>query len=197
VSGRDLACLSVLLLIGACQKAPEQPPHIGHLEVRWTGRDGGAISGPATARWCALRRVLEIRTVRGDTGIALALYPAKTLAIGRYLVVDPVKAESVPPAAGVAVRWLTRTVVQGFQGDSGRVDLSRSSSGQLSGRVSARARSVVDTQRIVLSGTFRDLTLHSDSLGCAPPENADSGDEDGEDDGEPSDPGVPGDTGVH
>jgi hypothetical protein len=191
VSARNLACLSVLLLIGACRKAPEQPPAIGHLEVRWSGRNGGAISGPATARWCAIRRVLEIRTVRGDTGIALALYPTKSLAIGRYPVVDPVKAESVPPAAGVAVRWLTQTVVQGFQGDSGRVDLDRSSSGQLSGRVSARAHSVVDTQRIVLSGRFRDLTLRSDSLGCAPPENADGGDEDGEADAEP------GDTGVH
>jgi len=160
----------VLLLVsatGACQP-PSRSPANGHLEATWEGKEPGRISGVATAGWCALRSVLEIQTVRGDTGIALALYPGKGLAPGAYRVLDPVKAESLPPAAGVAVRWLSKSVIQGFQGESGRVDLERSPSGLLSGRVRAHARSVVDTQRIVLTGAFRDVAVHPDSLGCAP-----------------------------
>jgi hypothetical protein len=68
----------------------------------------------------------------------------------------------------VAVRWLTRNVVQGFRGDSGQLELERSRIGQLSGQVHARARSVVDTQRITLTASFRDLTPRPDSLGCTP-----------------------------
>jgi len=56
--------------------------------------------------------------------------------------------------------------VQGFQGDSGNVILERSSSGLLSGRFGARARSVADTQRIRLSGTFQDLVMKPAASGC-------------------------------
>jgi hypothetical protein len=158
----------LLLAFAACQ-APERA-ELGHLVVRWDGPRDGSISGPATAGWCAVRRVLQIRTIHGDTGIALALYPGKTLRPGAYPVVDPVKAESVPPAAGVALRMLTQNLVQGFQGDSGRVHLERSSSGRFSGTVQARARSVVDTQRIRLAGTFRELRVVTDTAGCSPAE---------------------------
>lgn len=154
----------------ACRELPDRAAGAGRLEVRWEGSASGDLSGPATARWCDLQRVLEIRTVRGDTGIALALYPGKALAPGAYPVVDPARAESVPPAAAVAARWPTKTQVQGFRGDSGRIDLQRSSRGQLSGSVTARARSVIDTQRIVLTGTFRDLLVRADSLGCQLPD---------------------------
>jgi hypothetical protein len=184
VSARRAGYLLLVCLFGACRQPAQKSPTEGLLEVGWKGRDAGSISGLATADWCDLRQVLEIRAVQGDTGIALALYPGKTLKPGVYRVLDPVKAESLPPAAGVALRWLGPNVIQGFQGDSGQVDLQRSSSGRLSGRVSARARSVVDTQRIVLTGTFRDLTVHQDSLGCAAPE-------------EPDEDAEPDDTGVH
>jgi hypothetical protein len=145
----------------------------GHLDVRWTGPREGSISGPATAGWCAIRQVLQIRTIQGDTGVALALYPGKALGPGVYRVVDPVRAESVPPAAGVALRMLTQNLVQGFRADSGRVHLERSTTGRFSGTVSARARSVVDTHRIQLKGTFRELTVVVDTAGCSPPEPPD------------------------
>jgi hypothetical protein len=156
------------LLVIACREAPGRSNGPGHLEVQWEGSSKGQLSGLATASWCELRRVLAIRTVRGDTGIALALYPEKALTPGAYKVVAPARAESIPPAAAVAVRWPTKSVIQGFQGDSGRVILQRTSSGRVSGRVSSRARSVVDTQRIVMMGTFRDLLVQPDSLGCEP-----------------------------
>jgi hypothetical protein len=141
------------------------------------------MAGSAVAEWCEYRRMLEIRMVQGDTGIALALYPAKALGTGVYPIVEPARAESVPPAAVLAVRWLTQTTVQGFQGDSGQVNLERSTTGQLSGRVAARARSVVDTQRIRVTGTFRDLTIGPDTLGCDPLDTTDE-------DADPEDTGV-------
>lgn len=178
-----VGCLLLASTVGACRERPSRPPSEGHLEVVWEGREPGRISGGASAGWCALGRVLEIQTVQGDTGIALALYPGKALVPGVYRVLDPIKAESLPPAAGIAVRWLAKSVIQGFQGDSGQVNLERSRSGLLSGRVRAHAHSVVDTQRILLTGTFRDVTVYPDTLGCAPPEPA-------EEDADPSDTGV-------
>ena len=156
----------VLFLIGAACARPS-PGEKPHFQVRWTGSNGGNLEGTAVAEWCADRKVLQITLVQGDTGIALALYPKNALGNGMYPVVAPVTAESTPPAAGVAVRWVTQTTVQGFQGDSGRVNLQRSATGRLSGQVEARARSVVDTQRIRLSGNFRDLSVVPDTLGCA------------------------------
>lgn len=175
----------LLSLLVSCHPGPDKSAKVGHLEVQWTGSHQGRITGPATAEWCADRRLLEIRTVQGDTGIALALYPAKTLVSGRYRVVDPTQAESLPPAAGVALRWLTQSAVQGFQGDSGTIDLERSGSDQLSGQLRGRARSVVDTQKILLSGTFRDLTLRPQGRACAAPSER------------PGARAEPGDTGLH
>ena len=176
---------ALLCLVVSCRVAPDKRDAAGRLEVQWTGSDRGQISGPATAEWCAPARLLEIRAIQGDTGVALALYPAETLAAGRYPVMDPVKAESLPPASGLALRWLTQTTVQGFQGDSGTVDLERSISGQISGQVRARARSVVDTQRVEVTGTFRDLTVRPGRNRCAAP--SDQSEKHAE----------PGDTGVH
>jgi hypothetical protein len=105
--------------------------------------------------------------------------------------VDPTVADSLPPAAAVAVRWLGQTVVQGFQGESGQVVLQRSSAGLFSGAFDARARSVVDTQHLNLSGTFRDLALRRDTLGCVPrDEEEEMGDDAVPEDAEAVDTGV-------
>jgi hypothetical protein len=165
--------LGLFLLGGACARTPSSTSGKAHLQMQWNGSTSGSIEGPASAGWCPDRRVLQISLIQGDTGVALALYPDQELGNGVYRVVDPVRAESVPPAAGVAVRWLARTIVQGFQGDSGRVNLERSATGRLSGQVHARARSVVDTQRIRLSGTFRDLAVIQDTFGCGPADTTD------------------------
>jgi hypothetical protein len=160
-----------LILSAACRPAPGSDAGPGDFEVGWKGAAEGSISGNGQAVWCGVRRALEIRLVQGDTGVAIALYPTKTLAAGVYRVTDPAKAESLPPSAGVAVRWPTQNLVQGFQGDSGVVQLERSGSGLISGKVTVRARSVVDTQRIRLSGSFQDLTVKPDTRGCPPPDS--------------------------
>jgi len=161
-----LALFSILL---ACQRPANRSSSEPHLELTWSGKDRAQLSGAATVEWCEPRRSLEIHTVQGDTGAALVLYPERALAAGTYPVVDPPKAESLPPAAGIAVRWLGQTVVQGFQGDSGSVILERSSTGAWSGRFGARARSVSDTQRIRLNGSFRDVVVKPAASGCVDP----------------------------
>src|SRR4051812_33985133 len=136
------------------------------MDVSWAGSARGNLSGAATAEWCGILKLLEIRGIRGDTGIAIAIYPADTIKTGDYPVREPARAESLPPAAGVALRWTTETAVKGFQGESGSIRLGRSAAGVLSARVTAAARSVTDTQRISVQATFRDLTVHPQMRGC-------------------------------
>jgi hypothetical protein len=165
LASRWLACA---LLFSGCRWMPPRSAAAGHLEASWSGPNGGTISASASAEWCGARRLLEIRAVQGDTGIAFALYPKDTLLQGRYRVVDPLRAESLPPAAGLALRWFTQNAVKGFQGDTGTVLVDRSPSGELGGSVTARARSIVDTQQITVRGTFRGLTVHP-SVACVLP----------------------------
>jgi hypothetical protein len=163
--------LSLLFLnvLWACRPDPTQSVNSGNLQIRWSGREPGRLAAVATAGWCAPRHVLEVRGIQGDTGVALAIYPAETLNAGVYRVVDPMRAESLTPAAAVALRWLTPKVVQGFRGESGTVKLQRSRTGQVSGEVKARARSVIDTQRVMITGSFHDLTLQLQPPRCATP----------------------------
>jgi hypothetical protein len=169
-----MGLLIPVCLLGACRQEFNWGGGSGHLDARWTGTEKGTISAPATAEWCGIRKLLEIRAIQGDTGLALVLYPADTIVAGDYRVVDPPKAESLPPAAGVGLRWLTQNAIRGFQGESGAVVLERSQSGALSGRLAARARSVTDTLRVVISGTFRNLSVRPQSRGCLAPEPEDS-----------------------
>jgi hypothetical protein len=155
----------LLLLAVGCRPLPHRPPETGHLEAEWSGADQGKISAPATAEWCGAKRLLEIRAIQGDTGIALAVYLKDTLTGGRYRVVDPPKAESLPPAAAVALRWFTQNAVKGFQGNTGTVILERSQSGELGGNLVAGTRSVTDTERVAVKGTFEGLVVRR-SPGC-------------------------------
>ena len=178
----------VAWLVLGCEPRGPQADDAGQMTVRWDGSPDGSVTAPASATWCELRRRLEVRSIRGDTGIALAVYPSgRRPATGSYPMVEPAKADSVRPAAGLAVRWLARNLVQGFRGDSGQLQLKRSSTGQLSGQVQARARSVVDTQRITLTATFQDLMPRPDSLDCTPADTT-------EEELPPDDTDEPGDT---
>ena len=157
-----------LSLISACGKWESQRLPAGRLEARWTGADSGKISAPAAAEWCADRLLLEIRAIQGDTGLALALYAVDTIASDSYRVVEPSRADSTPPSASVALRLFSQTTITGFQGDSGTVILKRSGSGQLSGSLGARARSVLSGDQIRLSGKFERVAVMPQERGCTP-----------------------------
>jgi hypothetical protein len=167
---RSVTALAIVLAgLPGCNRETASRGGAGRIDVRWTGGEHGRLSGRATAEWCPVLRFLEIRAIRGDTGMALAIYPADTIIPGTYRVIDPARAESLPPAAGIALRWASQIAIKGFQGDSGSVVLDRAPSGELSGRITATARSVSDTQRVTIDGGFKDLTIRPQARGCAPP----------------------------
>jgi hypothetical protein len=154
--------------MAACGKWDSQALQAGQLEARWTGADSGKISAPAAAEWCADRLLLEIRAIQGDTGLALALYAVDSIAVDSYPVVEPTRADSAPPSARVALRLFSPTTIKGYQGDSGKVILERSRSGQLSGSLAARARSALNGEQIRLSGRFEGIAVTPQERGCAP-----------------------------
>ena len=182
-SGLGLACL--VALTGACDTREIQQSPAGRLEAQWSGADSGKISAHATAEWCADRLWLEIRAIQGDTGLALALYPVDSVVPDSYPVVEPTRADSVRPSAGVGLRLFSQTAVKGYRGDSGTVLLERSGTGQVSGRLTARARGVPNGEQIRLRGKFERVAILPQQRGCTP-ESPDTG-PDTTDDAEPVD----------
>ena len=171
-----LSPLSLTMLTACTGASPEPPGQSGRLEARWTGADTGAMAAIATAEWCDERRALEIRGVQGDTGLALVLYPVDSIEADTYRVVQPDAADTLPPAAGIALRLFQANAIQGYQGDSGRVVLEQAESGELSATLTARARSVVNGQLVTLSGSVRGLTVVPQARGCGSQPAADSAD---------------------
>lgn len=169
-----------LSLVAACWGSVEGPAHKGRLEARWIGPDTGQVSAPATAEWCANRRLLEIRAVHGDTGIAMVLYPLDSIEADTYRVVPGAGADSLAPSAAVALRLFAQTAIKGYQGDSGHVVLKRSGSEEISGTVEARSRSVLNGELLRISGDFRDIVVVSQIRGCTPETTADSAESDAE-----------------
>jgi hypothetical protein len=146
------------------------------LEAQWIGSDTGKVAGSPTAEWCDSLRLLEIQVVRGDTGIALALYPTDSMLGGTYRVLPPARADSSPPASAVALRWFASTAIRGFQGDSGSVVVERNGAGKLSGKFEVGAKSATDARRIKLRGSFHEVVPRPAAAGCFPqPTRPDSG----------------------
>jgi hypothetical protein len=160
-----LGATLALLLIG-CADGQRADTGGARLEMEWTGESKGHLAGPATAEWCDSLKVLLIRALSGDSGVAIALYPTDTVRSDSYPVVTPAKADSVPPAAAVAFRFFAQTSVKGYQGDSGRVLVRDTTGGRLSGRFSASLKSATDGSRLRAGGTFRDVRVVPASRGC-------------------------------
>jgi hypothetical protein len=179
----------------ACSVGGPADSPTGSLEVEWIGSDTGKLSAPAVAEWCDSLKLLELRAIHGDTGIALVFYPsgsgtradsvpraslfakrdsmAKPDSVargdsatpGKYPVVAPERADSSRPAAAVALRWFAETSIRGFRGDSGTVVLE--SSGPAAGRFSAYLRSATEGSRLTVTGSFKDLSITPAPESCA------------------------------
>lgn len=161
-------------LLYACGDVPDPYATSGWLEARWTGADSGRLAAPASAEWCSRRGLLEVRAIQGDTGLALVLYPLDTIEADTYRVVKPEGADSLAPSAAVALRVFGSNAIHGYQGDSGTVVLERSSSGELSGVMGARARSVAGRQQLAVTATIRNLIVLPQTRGCVPEAPADT-----------------------
>lgn len=179
--------VAVILALAGCAQGGHEPAQQGaRLEVEWTGADTGKLSGPAVAEWCGPLHQLQIRALQGDSGIALALYSTDTVRPDSYPVLPPERADSMPPAAAVALRLFQETAVKGFRGDSGRVILDRPVGGRFSGRFRVALQSATDGSRLRASGRFRGVTPVPSARECLPRPPR-----------QPRDTGVPPDTGIH
>jgi hypothetical protein len=175
----------------ACSSGAPADSPAGSLEVEWIGADTGKLSAPAVAEWCDGLKLLELRAIHGDTGIALLLYPsdsvppadsvapADSVTPGDYPVVPPERADSSRPSAAVALRWFAETSIRGFRGDSGTVVLEATGPGTSAGRFSAHLRSATEGSRLTVTGSFKGLSVTPAPKGCVgrPPHEADELDE--------------------
>ena len=169
----------LVMALAACRSS--EPSRNGRLQARWTGADTGQFSALAAAEWCDDQRRLEIRAIKGDTGLAVAVFPEVVLSPDTYRVVAAGSKDSNPPSARVGLRWFGTTAINGFQGDSGTVVLERTDSGQLAGHLAARVRSVSNSDRVTVTGEFENLAVTPQSRGCiadSAVESAQSGDTD-------------------
>jgi hypothetical protein len=160
-----VACLGVAL---ACAKPDLGMRSGSRLTVRWTGADTAAFDASATAERCDTLHLIEIRAISADTGLGLALYDSGTVRSGSYPIRLPDRAGRVGPAAALALRWFSKTAVQGYQGESGNVTLRRAVNGDVSGTFTAKARSINSSARLTLTGSFDGLRIKPAALGCAP-----------------------------
>jgi hypothetical protein len=159
--------LGGLTLMAACSRAEPSPPMGGRLEAQWVGSDTGKLVAPAVAEWCDSLRMLEVRAVHGDTGIALVLYPADSVTPGRFPLVSPQRRDSARPSAALAVRWFAETSIRGFRSDSGAVRVTALGPGTGSGTFGARLRSATEGSLLRLTGSFQGLTVDRAPAECA------------------------------
>ncbi len=180
----------------ACSSGEPAGSRTGSLDVEWTGADTGKLSAPAVAEWCDGLKVLELRAIQGDTGIALVLFPADSVppadsavrtgfgaqrdsaarrdsvvpadsvTPGGYRVVPPERADSSRPSAAVALRWFAETSIRGFRGDSGTVALEATGPGASAGRFSAYLKSATEGSRLTVTGSFKGLTVTPAPKSC-------------------------------
>jgi hypothetical protein len=158
--------VGVALLLTGCPGTGRPEAQSARLEMEWTGAARGHLAGPATGEWCDSLRVLQIQALVGDSGVAIALYPTDAIRPDSYPVVPPAKADSVAPAAAVALRYFAETAVKGYQGDSGRVVLRDTTGGRVSGRFSASLKSATDGSRLRAGGAFHEVRVVPAQRGC-------------------------------
>ena len=141
----------------------DSPARSGRIEVAWTGADTGRFEAAVLARWCAEDSLIEIIGESGDSGVAVALFPADSLRAGAFPV-GTRSQDMARPHARVALRWVSETLVVGYYSLSGLVTVDRGT--EVAGRVEATLKSVVDRGQLNLTGTFREVTVTPGPAGC-------------------------------
>jgi len=164
VPGGVLWCALALAACGSLGGLGE-----GRLEAAWTGSDQGRFSGRANAIWCPGAHIAQLTGMSGDTGVALLVHPADSLAAGRYPIVEPGSARTTAPAAALGLRLLGPNAVVGYQGASGVLVIERVAAGRLSGQFESTAKVVAALAGTVkLTGRFQDVPLATGGSACPP-----------------------------
>lgn len=150
VAGWGLAAIA--LGAGGCQQLGAGPT----LEAAWTGSDTGRIAVRPSVAWCEGAGVLTVAGVREDLGFGLAIYPNGEPQGGAYPVFDPGVDTTTRPGVAAAARWFTETALQGFQSDSGALEL-QARAGALEGLFQFRMRSLDGKDTIDVQGRLRGI----------------------------------------
>lgn len=152
-----LSILCSLLWLPACTNSSSGA---GQLSATWTfGELSGQLASPIAAVSCPSTRLVELTATRGDTGVAILLFPTDTVVTaGNYPVFPTVIAMEPRPGAMVALRWFESVRVEAFESIDGEVVVEGAGSGGLSGRFSARLLGVERLDTVMVHGSFSGVT---------------------------------------
>jgi hypothetical protein len=124
------------------------------------------MRGHGAVVWCPGPKLAIITAVQGDTGLGFVVHPRESLVPGTYPVLGADSARATSPAAAVALRLMTRSAVDGFQGRTGALTVTSTRDRRLSGKVRAELESVDGMRRLELEGEVRDLPIAVGGPSC-------------------------------
>lgn len=147
------------LLLGGC--ATDRTAN--RLEVDWQSDSlSGSLAAPALATWCTGRGRLLVAASAGDSGFAVMVLPADTLAAapvpGSYPVGDPGAARILRPSAALALRRQEESRGAGYQSRSGSLDLAPGEGGGWRAEFEGRIVSITGSETLAVRGDFRLAT---------------------------------------
>ncbi|MGH7586792.1 MAG: hypothetical protein ACREMH_11125, partial [Gemmatimonadales bacterium] len=130
------------------------------LEVDWESDSlSGRLAGPAAATWCTGRGRLLVSASAGDSGFAVMVLPADSLAAapvpGSYPVADPGAGRILRPLAALALRRQEESRGAGYQSRSGSLDLTTSEGGGWRAEFDGRIVSISGNETLAVRGEFR------------------------------------------
>jgi hypothetical protein len=156
--------LLTLLVCTACRSGTE--PSSGELVATWRDSLDASFRTSATARWCRRDSLLELFAVRNDTAVGVAIMPRDTLAGGEYPVFPAVPFNSLRPQAMAAARWLDQAELKGFEGASGKVTVTASPPGTVSGTLDLLLRRTGNPDTLRVTGRFSAVPVESALAVC-------------------------------
>jgi hypothetical protein len=130
------------------------------LEVGWQSDSlSGRLAAPAVATWCTGRGRLLVSASAGDSGFAVTVLPADSLAVapvpGSYPVGDPGAARILRPSAALALRRQEESRGAGYQSRSGSLDLAPGEGGGWRAEFDGRIVSITGNETLAVRGEFR------------------------------------------
>ena len=156
--------LLILLFSQACTSSLE--PKNGELVATWRDSLDARFRTSATARWCRRDSLLELFAVRNDTAVGVAILPRDTLTSGEFPVFPSIPFNSLRPQATAAVRWLDQAELKGFEGASGKVSLTASPPGTVSGTLDLFLRRTGSPDTLRVTGRFSGVPVESALAEC-------------------------------
>ena len=133
-------------------------------QLEWSGADTGRASLPARAAWCADSRSLLLFATSGDTGMAIAVYPADSTVGGDYAVFAAPGGVRRPGAA-VGLRWNRSSSMADYRGARGTVTVHRAGD-LVTGTLATSAYAATGAGSLSVSGRFSGVAVHRGGADC-------------------------------